>query len=94
MGSVESAMAVTTINPWYTSEEISRNLISCKPKAIFCLTDNYEVIKNACLLAQQAKTKVIAIKSKPSDPLSDGMINFEDLINPSGNSKLYNNSIM
>lgn len=84
MGSAEAALVVTTINPWYTSEEISRQLVSSRPKAIFCLIDNFDVVKKACQLANQPDVKVIAIKTELSQSFRDDMINFTELMNPKG----------
>lgn len=84
MGPIESGLAVTTINPGYTSEEIGRQLLSCQPKAIICLVSNYNVVKNACVLAQQLNTKIIAIKTDSSIPFPDDAINFFELMNCEG----------
>lgn len=84
MGSVEASLCVTTVNPWYTSDEISRQLSSSCPKAIFCLIDNFDVVKKACALAQQPDIKVIAIKTELSHSFKDEMINFTELMNPKG----------
>lgn len=84
MGAVEASLVVTTVNPWYSSEEISRQLISSRPKAIFCLIENFDVVKKACELAQQPGIKVIAIKTESNQSFRDDMINFTELINPKG----------
>lgn len=84
LGSVEASLVVTTVNPWYTSEEISRQLLSSRPKAIFCLIDNFDVVKKACELAQQSDIKVIAIKSELSHTFRDDMISFTELMNTKG----------
>lgn len=84
LGSSESGLVVTTVNPWYTSEEISRQLISSQPKAIFCLVDNFDVVKKACILAKLPDTKVIAIKTELGHSIRSDMINFTELINPKG----------
>lgn len=84
LGSIESGLVVTTINPLYTSLEISRQFKSCQPKAVFCLVDNFEVVKNACNLAQQPTTKMIVIKTDPFTLLPTGAIDFSELINFDG----------
>lgn len=76
------------MNPWYTSEEISRQLMSSQPKAIFCLVDNFDVVKKACALAKLPDTKVIAIKNGLSQSYRSDMINFEELMNPKGMEQL------
>lgn len=85
MGSSEASLVVTTVNPWYTSEEISRQLISSRPKAVFCLVDNFDVVKRACTHANLPDTKVIAIKSELSHSFRSDMISFTELMNPRGN---------
>lgn len=90
MGSIESGLVVTTINPGYTSEEISRQLSDCQPKAIFCLVDNYGVVKNACDHAKQPNIKIIAIKANSTDSLPSGAIDFSELTNAQGDFNLIN----
>lgn len=84
LGASEASLVVTTVNPWYTSEEISRQLISSRPKAIFCLVDNFDVIKRACTLANLSDTKVIAVKNELNQSFRNDMINFTELMNPRG----------
>lgn len=87
MGSIEGGLIVTTVNPGYTSEEISRQFASCQPKAVFCLVENYESVKNACNLAQQPNTKIIVIKTNPTASIPNGgAIDFRELINSDGKS--------
>lgn len=84
LGTIEAALVVTTINPWYSPEEISRQLISSKPKAIFTLVDKFDVVKEACALAHQLDTKIIAIKSDTSQMIRSDMINFDELKSTNG----------
>lgn len=77
-------MVVTTVNPWYTAEEISKQLISSRPKAIFTLVDKFDVAKEACLLAQQPDIKIITIKNEPDQSIGSGMIDFDGLANTNG----------
>lgn len=91
LGSIEAGLVVTTINPWYTCEEISRQLISSQPKAIFCLIDHFDVVKKACLIAHQPDIKVIAIKNELSHSFRSDMINFTELMNPKGKQRFFFN---
>lgn len=84
LGSIEGGLIVTTINPWYTSEEISRQFTSCQPKAVFCLVDNYEVVKKACVLSQQPQIKIITVKHSTTDSTPNDAINVDELMNPNG----------
>lgn len=94
MGSAEASLVVTTINPWYTSEEIAKQLISSQPKAIFCLIDNFDVVKKACQLAKQTDVKVIAIKTELSHSFRDDMINFTELMNPKGKRQFFSSTCL
>lgn len=84
LGSTQASLVVTTVNPWYTSDEISRQLINSQPKAIFCLVENFDVVKKACELAKQPNVKLIAIKNELDDSFRSDMINFTELMNPKG----------
>lgn len=84
LGSIEAALVVTTVNPWHTAEEISKQLISSRPKAIFTLIENADVVKEACSLAQQPDIRIIIIKSGPYQTICLDSINFNELINTSG----------
>lgn len=81
LGSIEAGLVVTTVNPSYTSEEISRQLISCKPKILFCLTDNVDVVRRACTIAKQPDIKVIAIQAQEDRHCPSNTISFTELIN-------------
>lgn len=84
LGSSEAGLVTTTVNPWYTSEEISRQLVSSQPKVMFCLVENFDVVKKACTLADLPDTKVIAIKNGLSQTFRSDMISFTELMNPKG----------
>lgn len=84
MGSIEAGLAVTTVNPAYNSEEISRQLKSSKPKLIFSLVDNYAIVQKACELADQPDTLIVTIKIGVNQTLQTGMIDFFELINRKG----------
>lgn len=72
------------MNPWYTAEEISRQFISSQPKAVYCLVNNFDVIKRACSLAQLPNTKIIVIKNELNDTYHSDMISFNELIDTKG----------
>lgn len=84
LGSSEASLITTTVNPMYNSEEISRQFISSQPKAVFCLINNVDEVKNACVIAKQHNIKIIAIKSERNQTFRADMINFSELINPKG----------
>lgn len=68
----------------FFTEEISRQLISSKPKLIYGTIDNYEVIKRACALAKLPDVKVVVLKTELSQTFRDDMINLMDLANTRG----------
>lgn len=84
LGAIEAGLIVTTVNPRYSSEEISRQLISSRPKLIFCVVDNFDVVKKACELAGQSDIKLVALKTSLNQTIHSDMINFMDLINVKG----------
>lgn len=87
LGSAEGGLVVTTVNPSYTSEEISRQMLSCQPKVIICLTDQVDVVKKACTIAQQTDIKVITIQNDPNSFRPNDTISFNELINTDGEQK-------
>lgn len=84
MGSAESGLVTTTVNPSYTSEEISRQILSCQPKAIICLAENFDVIKKACKIAQQPDIKVITLQCDQNSSKPNEAISFNELIRTDG----------
>lgn len=68
-------------------EEISRQLISSKPKIIFTLPENYETIKTATEITKQS-VEIVTIKYGKSQDIPSGAVNFADLTSTSGRSNL------
>lgn len=83
LGSIEAGLICSTVNPSYTSEEISRQLISCQPKVMFCLVDNVNVVRRACVLAKQPDIKVITIQHQADTDTVD-TISFKELMSTTG----------
>lgn len=88
LGSVEGGLIATTINPSYTSEEISRQMLSCRPKAVICLAENIDVIRMACVLAQQPDIKLIIIQNDPNCSRPSGTISFNEVMSTDGNNNI------
>lgn len=84
MGSAEAGLVITTVNPSYTSEEISRQMLSCQPKAVICLAENVDVIQKACTFAQQPDVKVITLQCDRNTPKPSDTISFNELMNTDG----------
>ncbi|XP_050069252.1 uncharacterized protein LOC126557500 [Anopheles maculipalpis] len=82
-GAIEAGLIVTTINPIYTAEEISRQLVDSDAKILIGLASNYAVLKEA---AEQAKRDIpiVCIRCTNDESLPDGAIDFFELSNPKG----------
>ncbi|XP_058821376.1 uncharacterized protein LOC131683420 [Topomyia yanbarensis] len=83
LGAIEAGLIVTTINPIYTAEEISKQLIDSDTKILFGTASNYPVLKEATNLAQR-KIPIVCVRTSSDDALPDGAIDFIELSNPSG----------
>ncbi|KAL5275147.1 hypothetical protein ACFFRR_001234 [Megaselia abdita] len=81
-GAFEAGLTVTTVNPIYTAEEISRQLEMSNAKFILCLSEGYSIVKAACQLAR--KNIPIAIIRNPIVPLPEGAMDFFQLISTEG----------
>ncbi|KAJ6636980.1 4-coumarate--CoA ligase 4, partial [Pseudolycoriella hygida] len=79
LGILEAGLVVTTINPIYTAEEISRQLISSKPKIVFALAETYKTIKAAAEIAK-ISIEIVIVKNNNSEDDPSGTINFSQLI--------------
>lgn len=64
-------------------DEISRQLISSKPKIIFTLPDTYNTVKLATEIAKQSM-EIVTIKYGSNQDVPSDAINFSELINTSG----------
>lgn len=84
LGSVEGGLIATTINPAYTSEEISRQILNCEPKAVICMAEHVDVIKKACTLAKQTGVKLIIIQNDQNGSRPSDTIAFNELMNTDG----------
>lgn len=82
-GAIEAGLVITTINPIYTAEEISRQLVDSESKILFGTIANYSVLKEAANLAQR-NIPIVCIKTSSDEILPDGAIDFAELANPSG----------
>lgn len=65
--------------------EISRQLVSSRPKVIFTLPENYGTIVAAKELAKQ-KCSIVTVKTSKNEAIPNGAIDFTELINTKGNS--------
>ncbi|XP_004531120.1 4-coumarate--CoA ligase 1 [Ceratitis capitata] len=83
LGAIEAGLTVTTVNPIYTAEEISRQLQTSNSKFIVGTSLGYGVLKEACVLAQK-QIPIAVIRFQPDEELPDGALDFMEIINPQG----------
>lgn len=83
LGSIQSNLKVSPINPGYSPREIAYQLKDCQVKAVFCEASHFNHMKQACALAQLTETKIIVLKSGCDESIPVGAINFEELIDVS-----------
>lgn len=79
LGALEADLTVTTVNPFYTPEEIARQLKSSGAKMIITVT---EIAKNvaAAAKANNASNVPFVVIDDGTGPLPEGIIPFMDLI--------------
>lgn len=82
-GAIEAGLAVTTINPIYTAEEISKQLIDSGAKILFGTASNYSVLKNAIDLANK-QILMVCVRTSMDENIPNGAIDFAELSNPTG----------
>ncbi|XP_019535437.2 uncharacterized protein LOC109406883 [Aedes albopictus] len=82
-GAIEAGLVVTTINPIYTAEEISRQLIDSDSKILFGTAANYPVLKQATSLANK-QIPIVCVRTSQEDCIPDGAIDYAELANPTG----------
>ncbi|XP_055544507.1 uncharacterized protein LOC129729739 isoform X2 [Wyeomyia smithii] len=83
LGAIEAGLIVTTINPIYTAEEISKQLMDSNTKILFGCASNFTVLKEATKLAQ-CNIPIVCVRTSNDDILPEGAIDFAELSNPSG----------
>lgn len=82
-GTIEAGLVVTTVNPIYTAEEISRQLSDSGTKILFGTAANYSVLKEATRLAK-LQIPIVCIRTEKDEIMPEGAIDFLELSNPSG----------
>lgn len=82
-GAIEAGLAVTTINPIYTAEEISKQLIDSGAKILFGTASNYSVLKNAIDLANK-QILMVCVRTSMDESIPNGAVDFAELSNPTG----------
>lgn len=77
LASIQAGLQITPINPNYTPEEIKKQLVFAKAKALFGIAERETELRSVC---DNLKIPVIAVKTNQSTSLSTGTINFFDYV--------------
>ncbi|XP_037036724.1 4-coumarate--CoA ligase 1-like [Bradysia coprophila] len=79
LGASEAGITTTTINPIYTAAEISRQLVSSRPKIIFTLSETYSTVEAAKEMAK-LRCSIVTVKTKLGESIPNGAIDFTELM--------------
>ncbi|CAH1108546.1 unnamed protein product [Psylliodes chrysocephalus] len=80
LGILEAGLVLTTLNPIYTPDEISKQLIDSSAKVLITQVQGVNNAKAAVQLTQK-HIPIIAIKRLQNDSIPEGVIDFEELVN-------------
>ncbi|XP_052866177.1 uncharacterized protein LOC128272414 [Anopheles cruzii] len=83
LGAIEAGLVVTTINPIYTAEEISRQLVDSDTKFLVGLASNIAVLRESVQLAKR-DIRIACIRTSNDESLPAGTIDFAELSSPNG----------
>ncbi|XP_067635646.1 uncharacterized protein pdgy [Eurosta solidaginis] len=83
LGALEAGLSITTINPIYTAEEISRQLEISNSKFVVTTSIGYGAVKEACKLCQK-DLPIAVIRFQANEELPSGAVDFFELIKPQG----------
>nr|XP_012229595.1 PREDICTED: 4-coumarate--CoA ligase 1-like isoform X2 [Linepithema humile] len=92
LGILSGELVVTTMNPLYTADEMSRQLLKAKAKAVITAAEIVSTVLNATRSCLPPETPVIVIDDK-TGPIPEGSIPFDDLITRGKSLPLINPSI-
>ncbi|XP_012274155.1 4-coumarate--CoA ligase 1 [Orussus abietinus] len=79
LGALEAGLVVTTVNPFYTVGEISRQLISSDAKGVITSVEIANTVLEAASVLKPIKAPVIVVDDG-TGPIPEGGIPFQDLI--------------
>ncbi|KAF5291053.1 hypothetical protein FQA39_LY14486 [Lamprigera yunnana] len=78
LGAIRAGLVVTTVNPSYSADEISRQLVDSNSKLIFTTNELYSIVKQA-LVVSNRETPIVVIKTTVGESLSSDAIDFNDI---------------
>ncbi|XP_018576358.1 4-coumarate--CoA ligase 1-like [Anoplophora glabripennis] len=77
LASIQAGLQITPINPNYTPDEIKKQLVLSKAKALFGVAERETELRSVC---DNLKIPIIAVKVHQNTSLSTGTINFFDYV--------------
>lgn len=83
LSAIEAGMIATTLNPIYTAEEISKQLIDSGAKVLFGLARMSTTLEKAVYLAKR-KIKIVYLKETSDEMIPYRGINFNSLMDSYG----------
>lgn len=84
LGAIEAGMIVTTINPEYTAEEMSRQMIDSDASCVVTTPESFPVVSSAVKEVENVKHSKIPIIVTPglaSTEVPEGALKFQEMIN-------------
>lgn len=83
LGCMESGGVISTFNPIYTSDEIAKQLLNSEAKVLIGTSDNYNRLFKAVQLTKR-DIKIVIVRTEVGKSLPENTIDFNHLIDPSG----------
>lgn len=83
LGCIESGGVISTFNPIYTSDEISKQIINSDTKVLIGTSCNYNRLLKAVQLTKK-DIKIVLVKTEVGKSLPANVIDFNDLISTTG----------
>ncbi|XP_063698798.1 uncharacterized protein LOC134829578 [Culicoides brevitarsis] len=81
LGCIESGSVISTFNPIYTSDEISKQMINSDTKIIISTTEHYKKIAKAVEMSNM-DIKIIMVKDRENASLPPNTIDFKEITDP------------
>ncbi|KAF5302855.1 hypothetical protein FQA39_LY02035 [Lamprigera yunnana] len=79
-GCLDANLVITTINPTYTADEISKQLLDTDAKLVITLTTLYSVVDESLKLTNR-RIPILTVKTEESESLPREAINLHELLN-------------
>lgn len=83
LGGIESGGVISTFNPIYTSDEISKQMINSDTKVVIGTSDIYDKLLKAVQLSKR-DIKIMIVKMESGESLPANVIDFNEMIDTTG----------